>query len=182
LYIRRDTKKKEKPVKGKGPGKVKETTYLSIAHNVVEELPKGKRAKPVVFANLGPEDEISSAMAKSIAGAFERYAAKRLAAESKTKPTKATLAKIAAETRVTSPVVRLLASKELGMRLLLSAPWKALGIGDALRAYEKKHRSEFPLERIVFAMVLNRLLYPKSKRACNEWAAERGYMPEAGGW
>ena len=55
------------------------------------------------------------------------------------------------------------------MRLLLSVPWQKLGIGKALAAHEKKHKSEFPLERVVFAMVLNRLVDPKSKRACNEW-------------
>ena len=54
MYVRRDKKKAKSR-----SGKVKETTYLSIAHNVVEDSPKGKRAKPVVFANLGPEDEIS---------------------------------------------------------------------------------------------------------------------------
>lgn len=178
MYIRRDTKKK--PVKGPGKrrGAVSETTYLSIAHNVVEDSPKGKRAKPVVFANLGPEDALTGEMAKSLAGAFERYAAKRLGE----KPAKADVVKVAAETRAASPAVRILASKELGMRLLLSAPWKALGIGTALAAYEKTHRIEFPLKRVVFAMVLNRLVDPKSKRACNDWVADRAFMPEATGW
>ena len=180
MYIRRDTKKVEIKGARKGRGRLteKETTYLSIAHNVVEDSPKGKRTKPVVFANLGPEENISGEMARSLAGAFERYAAKRLGE----KPTKAEVAKVALETRATSPVVRLLASKELGMRLLLSAPWKALGIGPALSAYAKKHRCEFPIERVVFAMVLNRLVDPKSKRACNDWVADRGYVPEAVGW
>lgn len=184
MYVRRDKKKAKSR-----SGKVKETTYLSIAHNVVEDTPKGKRAKPVVFANLGPEDDISSEMASSIARAFERYAAKRLAEESKKKgqtsssAKRAAVAKVAAETRMTSPAIRLLASKQLGMRLLASAPWRALGIGEALKAYEAKHpRLEFPLERVVFAMVLNRLVDPKSKLACNEWVANEGYMPEATGW
>lgn len=177
MYIRRDTK--NSGAKGKRKGRAKKvTTYLSIAHNVREQTPDGSRAKPIVFANLGPEDEISGEMASSMAKAFERYAAKRLGE----KPTKSQVKKVAAETKVASPVVRILASKELGMRLLLSAPWKALGIGPALASYEKKHRIEFPLERVVFAMVLNRLVDPKSKRACNEWVAERGFMPEAKGW
>lgn len=178
MYIRRDTKQsKSKP---KGNGRVqKGTTYLSIAHSVKEDSPKGRRTKPVVLANLGPEDEISGEMASSIARAFERYAAKRLGQA----PTKAKVEQLAAETRVTSPVVRILASKELGMRLLLAVPWKALGIVDALKAFEKKHpRAEFPLERVVFALVLNRLVDPKSKLACNDWVQDRGFMPEAKGW
>lgn len=77
VYIRRDTKRgKGKP---KGNGRLeKETTYLSIAHNVREQAASGSRTKPVVLANLGPEDVISGEMASSIARAFERYAAKRL--------------------------------------------------------------------------------------------------------
>lgn len=180
MHVRRDTKKS----KGKGRAK-KETTYLSIAHNVREQTPTGSRSKPIVFANLGPEDDISAEMASSIAKAFERYAAKRLAAEAKKKggkPAKDALVKVAAETRVTAPVVRMLASKELGMRLLLSVPWQALGIGEALAAYQFKHRIEFPLERVVFALVLNRLADPKSKLACNDWVRTRAFMPEAGGW
>jgi hypothetical protein len=82
-----------------------------------------------------------------------------------------------------SLAVRILASKDLGMRVMLSVPWKLLGIQDALKAFEKKHpRLEFPLERIVFALVLNRLVDPKSKLACNDWIAARGFMPEAVGW
>lgn len=175
VFIRRDPKKSESKGKGGGAGKA----YLSIAHNVREKTAKGSRSKPVVLATLGPEDEISGELASSISKAFERYAAKRLG----TAPSKAKLEHLAAETRLTSPVVRILASKDLGMRVMLSVPWKMLGIGEALKAYEKKHpRLAFPLERIVFALVLNRLVDPKSKLACNDWIAARGFMPEAKGW
>ena len=175
VYIRRD----EKKGKGKDKARGQEKAYLSIAHNVREKTAKGSRTKPVVLANLGPEDEISGELASSISKAFERYAAKRLGKA----PTKAKVEKLAAETRVVSPAVRILASKDLGMRLMLSVPWKLLGIEAALKAYEKEHpRLEFPLERIVFALVLNRLVDPKSKRACNDWIASRAFMPEAAGW
>ena len=177
VYVRRDTKKDAS--KGKGKARATGKTYLSIAHNVREETDTGSRTKPVVLANLGPEEAISGEMASSIARAFERYAAKRLGQSPPTQKLEA----LAAETRAASPAFRILASKELGMRLLLSVPWRLLGIQDALKAYEKKHpRLEFPLERVVFAMVLNRLIDPKSKLACNDWIAERGFVPEAKGW
>jgi len=42
------------------------------------------------------------------------------------------------------------------------------GIENALNAFEKKPpRIEFPLARTVFVVVLNRLVDPKSKLACN---------------
>lgn len=178
VYIRRDTKKAKGKPRGNGT-LPEETTYLSIAHNVREQTPSGSRTKPVVLASLGSEEQISGEMASSIARAFERYAAKRLGEA----PTKANVEKLAAETRLASPAVRILASKDLGMRLLLAVPWKMLGIKEALKAYEKKHpRIEFPLERIVFALVLNRLVDPKSKLACNDWIASRGFVPEGKGW
>src|SRR5690606_10799888 len=33
-----------------------------------------------------------------------------------------------------------------------------------------------PVERVVFAMVLNRLVDPMSKRSCNEWVASEGWI------
>lgn len=177
VYVRRDTKKA--PSKGKGKARGKGKTYLSIAHNVREETETGSRTKPVVLVNLGPEEAISGEMAASFARAFDRYAAKRLGQN----PPAQKIEALAAETRAASPAFRILASKDLGMRLLASVPWRMLGIEDALKAYEKKHsRLEFPLERVVFAMVLNRLVDPKSKLACNDWIAERAFMPEAKGW
>lgn len=167
MYIRRDCKK--------------DATYLSIAHNIVEDAPAGKRAKPIVFANLWPEDEISGEMASSMAKAFERYAAKRLA-EAKGEAPARTLANTAARTRAASTAFRILATKELGMRLLVEAVWKDLGLDRALAGFAASRRFEFPLERLVFAMVLNRLVDPKSKLACNDWVKTKGYVPEGTSW
>ena len=45
-----------------------------------------------------------------------------------------------------------------------------LGIDQALKDFQEKHRVEF--EGIVFGMVLNRIVDPLSKLACNEWLKE----------
>ncbi len=170
MYVRRDKQKRKNG---------QEKTYLSIAHNVTEIGPDGEtRAKPIVFANLGDEDLLDDKMAASMARAMARYVKKRFGKDIE-------LPELEAEAKVVrqaSDGFRILASRELGMRLLVETAWRDLGLRKALAAYDAKHRNEFPLERIVFAMVLNKLIDPKSKKACNEWCQNQGYMPEATGW
>lgn len=168
MYIRRDRKMRDG----------KEVVYASLAHNVIEDSKRGRRTKPVVFANLGNEEDLSLEVATGMVRALERYIHKRWGE----KPAPSQVGSIASEVKPLSATLRVLASKELGVRLLLSAAWNKLGIGPALTKFEKKHRCEFPVERLVFAMVLNRLVDPMSKRACNVWCREEGYLPEAKGW
>lgn len=130
MYIRRDRKLRDG----------KEIVYASLAHNVIEDSKRGRRAKPVVFANLGNEGDLSIEVATGIIRAMERYIEKRWG----TKPDPAKLPEIASELRPLSKTLRVLASKELGVRLLLSAAWDHLGIGPALRKFEKKHRRLTP--------------------------------------
>lgn len=169
MYVRRDRKMRDG----------KEVIYASLAHNIQEDSKRGKRTKPVVFANLGNEEDLSLEVVAGMRSALDRYIAKRWG---DARPDADAVTSIAAEVKPLSATLRVLASKELGVRLLLSAAWHKLGIGPALAKFEKKHRCEFPVERLVFAMVLNRLVDPMSKRACNLWCKEEGYLPEAKGW
>lgn len=171
MYIRRDRQKQ----KGKTPA-----TYLSIAHSVVEDTPKGKRTKPVVLANLGNEEDLNPKMVSQLIRSLEKYAHERWGTG---KPeSAAAVHELARALKPQSHALRLVCAKQLGMRLLVERAWKKLGIGKALTRFEKLHRCEFPIERLVFAMVLNRLVDPKSKRACNEWVKQDVYFPEAEDW
>lgn len=173
MHIRRDTQKRRNGTS---------TTYLSIAHNVTERPKGGKpRTKPIVFANLGDEEDLSPEMAHSMLKAFERYFKKRFGEEAFAAH-QAEMEAEAKQLRVASPAFKILASRDLGMRLLVEGAWKDLGIGKALAAFEAKHKCEFPVERIVFAMVLNRLVDPKSKAACNDWCKQTGFVPEGAHW
>ena len=179
VYIRRDSKQKP-GAKPKGNGRLPEkTTYLSIAHNVREDSPKGNRTKPVVFANLGNEENIDEKMARQLARSLNKYIDERWGTE---KPTADEIRELAAEVRKQERTFQILAVKDLGMRLLLEAAWQDLGVGAALRDFTTKRRVEFDIERVVFAMVLNRLYEPMSKQACNDWVKHTGFMPEAEGW
>lgn len=169
MYLRRDRQKK----KGKEPA-----TYLSIAHNVVEKTAKGRRAKPVVLASLGNEEDLDAKMVSQLIRSLEKYAYERWG----TKPNAAAVKQVARELRPQSASLRVVCSKNLGMRLLVEAAWKALGIDRALKSFARKRRVEFDFERVVFAMVVNRIVDPKSKYACNRWVQRDAYFPEAADW
>jgi hypothetical protein len=77
----------------------------------------------------------------------------------------------------------ILESRTLGMRLLVTSVWRELGLDVALREIGKRHRIRaFDFERLVFGLVLNRIVDPMSKRAANEWLHHDAFFPEAAGW
>ena len=98
------------------------------------------------------------------------------------KPTTEEVKQAARVIRKRERELRMITSRAFGMRLLLEAAWRELGIGKALADFAAERRIEFDFERVVFAMVLNRMCDPKSKHACNTWAKERAYLPEAKDW
>lgn len=167
--------------------------YLSLAHNVWEPVGDDdngkKRARPVIFARLGVEDQLDLGTIQSMRDAFDRYLQKRLARErpeaadeAASTTTERVVKETAAELRPKLEPLKFLATREYGLRVILEPVWKELGLRKAMQAFAAEHRFEFDFERVVFGMVLNRLVDPKSKRACNEWLANEAYFPEADEW
>lgn len=184
-------------------------TYVSIVYDIFEDGPRGKskRSKPIVLVNLGREEQLDSRQADRVLELVKAMVEKRLGP----RPARAALEQIASELKsqekrlrllasnnpldlpdlpsapvapdaTPEPELKLLSARELGMRLLLEAAWEGLGVGEALSTFAAGRRVEFDFERVVFAMVYNRLADAKSKHACNQWVADRAYMPEAKGW
>ncbi|TVQ93298.1 MAG: hypothetical protein EA397_04820 [Deltaproteobacteria bacterium] len=137
--------------------------YVSLAHNVWVEGPMGKKwAKPVIFARLGVEEDLDVEMLRSARGAFDRYLQKRLAREGGTEDT---VTEVVAETRKQAPTLKVLASREYGLWVLVEAAWRSLDLHQSLKRIARKHDIAFDFERVVFGMVRNRLVDPQSKRA-----------------
>ncbi len=154
-------------------------TYLSLAHNVRERDANGKsRPKPIVFVRLGREDEVDIETAGQIRDAFDRYLRKRVKEQGADPET---VQRVAGEVRERAPGLRVLTSRSFGMRVVVEAVWKSLGLHKALAEIEALSGGRYPLERVVFAMVLHRLVDPGSKRACNEWVANEAWFPEGEG-
>lgn len=151
-------------------------TYLSIAHNVRERMPDGtSRPKPIILANLGREEDLDEATVTSMRNALDRYIQKRFGRAPKDA---STMEQAAKEVRSVAPHLRVLASRALGLRVIVEAMWVDLGLDRAFRAIDTRHASQFDLERVVFAMVLNRIVDPVSKRACNTWVRDEAWLPE----
>lgn len=154
--------------------------YLSLAHNVVEKPVTGrKRAKPLIFANLGREDELDKAIVDQMTSALERYRLKRFGPRDGDAPAVDVLA---ATLRAQQPALRLLASRSFGLRKLVERAWEALGLAEALRKVTREHVLAWDLERVVFAMVLHRIVDPGSKLACNDWVRDDAWFPEGDDW
>ncbi|MDB5100180.1 MAG: transposase [Cyanobacteria bacterium RYN_339] len=168
MHLRRDRQKVGK----------RTHTYLSIAQAITEEGPKGKRSKPIVMANLGNEANIEEKHARQLMRSLEKYIAERWGE----KPTSEEVKQAARVIRKRERELRMITSRAFGLRMLLEAAWRELGVGKALAAFAAQRRIEFDFERVMFTMVLNRMSDPKSKHACNFWAKERAYLPEAKGW
>ena len=62
-------------------------------------------------------------------------------------------------------------SRQLGGSWLQDGLWKQLGIDETLNKLLKSRGYSIPVERLIFAMVLNRALNPSSKLAMEDWVA-----------
>jgi hypothetical protein len=154
-------------------------TYVSLAHNVREKLPDGRsRPKPIIFARLGREDDLDANTVVQMRDALDRYLRQRFGDEVADANA---LEDAAADVAPRVPGMRVLASKAYGMRAVVEPIYASLGLKRALSAIEDAHNVQFPFERLVFGMILNRLVDPASKRACNEWLGNEAWFPEGEG-
>jgi hypothetical protein len=174
MHVRRDRKR----------------TYVSLAHNVWGMGRNGKKqARPVVFARLGAEENLQPELVRGMRNALDqlleqliaRDAAKSGAATPSPEPA-AVVEAVAVKVRAHEGGLRMLTSREFGVRRVVETVWKRLGLDEVLDGFAGEHRLGFELERVVFAMVLNRLVDPGSKRACNQWVQDVVWFPEGEGW
>lgn len=159
-----------------------EATYVYLAHNVWEGSGRDDgQTKPVVLCSFGLESELDMDFVEDVMTMAQRMFDRRI---SKGEAIQEALSAVQQSLGIVKQPLRLriLCSKELGMRLVLQKAWEDLGIGAALQGYGEQHSIAFPFERIVFGMVLNRLVDPMSKMACNDWLKDAAYFPEAEDW
>lgn len=111
----------------------------------------GGRVHQQVLASLGRVDELEASgqlarLTESLARLSEELEAVRLASDLEARSARA-----------------------LGGLLVLERLWADLGLDTLLRRVARGRKVEFDLERAVFAMVANRVLAPRSKRAVLSW-------------
>ncbi|MGC8758001.1 MAG: IS1634 family transposase [Caldisericaceae bacterium] len=62
-----------------------------------------------------------------------------------------------------------MSSKEFGMAYLASAVWKELHLDKLIKSLLKKKKFTLPVEKAIRAMVLDRIIFPLSKKGAYEW-------------
>ncbi|MBU6428959.1 MAG: transposase [Cyanobacteria bacterium REEB65] len=163
----------------RGRGRRKRT-YVSVAHNLWEGSGREEgQARPAIVMNLGKLGDLQIEQSEYVRVMAQALYDLRI---SRGDSPEQAVAVVQAQMRPAAEPIKILSSRLIGMRLLLEPVWEALGLGEAFRRYASQHAITFPLERVVFGMVLNRLVDPKSKRACNDWLQDLAYFPEAEGW
>ncbi len=73
--------------------------------------------------------------------------------------------------------VRITRSRSLGGVWFLDRLWYRLGLRNVLERLLKARRFQAPVERLVFALVANRALAPRSKLALEDWVAHEVAVP-----
>lgn len=178
MHIRRNKKKRKDG---------SERTEIAIAHNVRVTAGDGTSVtKPVVIARLGHEDDVDLEAVDDMIAALTRYRAKRASERAETGQAKEAPAQQAVAIRESitprAGVLKVVASRQLGVRVIIEEVWRDLGLRQLFRDIEQASSSALDFERLVFAMVVNRLTDPMSKRACDAWVRDAAYFPEASEW
>ena len=137
--------------------------YLSIAHN--ERSPGGPSVARVLLP-LGREDRLDVAGLRRLVGSINRYLGEEPGSDAG--------AQVGAEP---GGGLRITDSRPAGGAWLLDGLWQQLGIGTALREVLGGRRFTTEVERVAFALVVNRALAPASKLAAAEWITHDVAIP-----
>jgi hypothetical protein len=126
--------------------------YLQLAHN--EWDPVARRSRTNVLYSFGREDDLDRAGVARLVAALSRL-----------------LDPAAAVPAGAAGGLELTEARPVGGVHVLDALWRRLGIDTALHARLTGRRLGVRAERILFALVANRVLAPSSKLAATSWIA-----------
>lgn len=132
----------------------KSYTYLQLVHN--RRDPSGK-VKTDVILKLGREDLISSSFVTDMVEALAPYADREISS---------------ADTGF-----QFLRSREVGAVWFLNELWNHLGMGKAIFSLVEDRKFRTPIERMIFAMVAARIVFPGSKLSIEHWVENKVLVP-----
>jgi hypothetical protein len=127
--------------------------YIQLAHN----QRVGGVTQARVLANLGREDQLDRDGVRRLVASINRYLGE---------PN--TAATDSAE--LVGDGLTVAGSRPVGAVHLLDGLWRALDVDAALRKVVGARRFTTDVERVLFALVANRAIEPKSKLSAAEWA------------
>src|SRR5680860_798244 len=134
--------------------------YLQLAHN---ERDADGKVKPRILHNLGRKDKLDQEALLRLVNSISRY----LDADD--------AAKVPQDAGLEAPF-EFLGAKQLGGTHLLDGLWQRLGIGKVLGRLLAGRDYQVPIERLLFALVANRALEPRSKLAAESWVSDVAHI------
>lgn len=135
-----------------------------------EKWDEGKgRLQPVSVAALGRTDRLDGQRVDTLGGFLREWLRKDSALPFEALKERFELAE---------PAMRILCSRDFGLRFLIEQAWRELGYQDALRGLAPEGALAEQFEIAVFAMVLVQLISPQSKRGMANWAGTEVFFPE----
>ncbi len=135
--------------------------YLQLAHNV---RPAGKHhPQAEVIWSFGREDQLDRAALERLVRSIARFL----------DPEQALAATATSQ-------LRFVGSRPLGGAWVLDALWQRLGIAEAIGRAQGGRKLDPRIERVLFCLVANRALAPKSKLGALAWAASDVALPRVG--
>ena len=134
--------------------------YVQLAHNRWDPV-KGRSQVQVVH-NFGRADTVDMAGMRRLAASITRFTDSGVAGP---------------EPVSGGDGLRLVSSRPMGAAWLLDGLWHRLGIADAIGAAVAGRRIDPGVERVLFALTVNRAIAPCSKLAALEWAARDVHLP-----
>jgi len=142
--------------------------YAYVRYEVWDETKK--RLQPVPVASLGRTDRIEEWRLQSLGGFLREWLRK-----DSSLPFEALKSRF----EMAEPVLRILCSRDFGLRFVAEQIWREIGYKDAVAAIAANEAKARKIEIAIFAMVLVQLVAPQSKRAALDWTDVELFFPEA---
>ena len=131
-----------------------EVQYAYLRYSVWDEA-KG-RLQPKPLAGLGRTDQLDEQRVESLEGFIKAWLRK---------DSQLPFEALEERFRAAEPQLRILCSRDFGLRWVIEQAWRELGYQDALESLARGREHEVGLDVAVFALVLVQLIAPQSKRA-----------------
>ena|SRR5690554_1225322 len=147
MYIRIITRK----------NKNESVQYVQLAHNY--RNPKTGHPQAKILYNFGRKDELDVEALKRLAMSITRFLSPDDAQEIR-------------QALGEDCPFEFLGARQFGNVWFLDELWKKLGIGSVLKEMLSKRDYRLPIERLVFAMAVNRCLAPGSKLSMEHWVMD----------
>jgi hypothetical protein len=137
--------------------------YVQLAHNYRD--PETKRPKPIILCNLGRREDVDEDGLRRLVASINRFLG-----EDEQGGVQRHLLGVGAEDMAVEQ------SLSLGGSWVLDALWHRLELGETLKGLLTERSFEIEVERLLFALVANRALAPRSKLAMERWVGHKVHV------